>query len=92
MIDQESEFILKHEVMNPSEGLEKMMGKIPGLLIAELGKLKTLPSEIHIHSDRLNDLLAPMMNELPVRILLKRNLKKLEMVKEGVMEFFMNRR
>lgn len=90
MIDQKSELIIAHEMLNPTEGFEKMLARIPTVFISALSKLQALPSEVQVESNRLYDLLTPLMKSLPIKLLQKPRLKSLEMAKEGIMRYFGN--
>jgi hypothetical protein len=69
IIDQKTELILAHEMLNPTDGFENMLARIPAAFISALSKLQALPTEVHVESNHLYDLLTPLMKSLPIKLL-----------------------
>ena len=52
VVDQKSEFVISHELMDPTEGIKDMLVKIPSLLLNSLNKSTSLPLAVHVGSLR----------------------------------------
>lgn len=88
IVDQRSELVISNELMNPSEGINEMLVKIPGLVLKVLASGKTLPMAVSAGSPRLADLLSPLMKSLGIKLLYRQELKSLETAKEAIFEYF----
>ena len=88
IVDQRSELVISNELMNPTEGINEMLVKIPGLILKVLASGKTLPQSVSVGSPRLVGLLSPLMKSLGVKLQYKPGLKSLATAKEAIFEFF----
>ncbi len=88
VVDQKSEFVISHELMDPTEGIKSMLVKIPSLLLNSLNKSTSLPLAVHVGSLRLADLLSPLMRDLGIQLHYNPHLKSLEMAKSSIMDYF----
>jgi hypothetical protein len=86
VVDQKSEFVISHELMNPTEGIDKMLSQIPGLLLKLFSKGTSLPVAVHTTSHRLADLIFPILKDMGIRYQVKPRLKSLEMAKSSIFE------
>jgi len=88
VIDQQSEFIISYEMMDPTDGIDKMLIQIPGNLLKIFSKGTSRPRAVYTPSHRLVDILLPVMKNLGIQFQFKPRLKSIDMVKSGIMEYF----
>ena len=88
IVDQRSEFIITHEMMDPTEGIESMLAKIPSLLLNTFNKSTSLPQAVYVGSSRLAHLLIPLLRNLDIPVQYHPNLKSLQNAKRGIMGYF----
>jgi hypothetical protein len=87
-VDQRSKLVISNELMNPTEGINEMLVKIPGLILKVLTIGKTLPQVVSVGSPRLIDLLSPLMKSLGIKLQYKQGLRSLETAKSAILEYF----
>lgn len=87
-VDQKSEFVLSHEMMDPSDGIDKMLIQIPGQVLKIFSKETSLPGAVYSASHRLFDILFPLMKNLGIQFQFKPRLRSLEKAKTSIMDYF----
>jgi hypothetical protein len=87
IVDQKSELVISNDLLNPSEGIDQMLVKIPGLLLKTFSGGKILPQTVFTGSLRLTRILAPLMTSLGIKLQYKQNLRSLEKAKSAVFEY-----
>jgi hypothetical protein len=87
-VDQRTELVIFNDLLNPSDGIEKMLVQIPGMLLKKFSQSTSLPIAVFAASPRLADLLLPLMKSLGIKLQYKPGLKSLEMAKSGIMDYF----
>jgi len=88
IVDQRSELVISSDLLDPSEGIDEMLVKIPGLILKALSSGKTLPQAVSAGSLRLTDLLSPLMKSLGIELQYKQGLRSLETAKNAILEYF----
>jgi hypothetical protein len=88
IVDQRSKLVISNELMNPTEGINEMLVKIPRLILKVLTIGKTLPQVVSVGSPRLIDLLSPLMKSLGIKLQDKQGLRSLETAKSAILEYF----
>jgi hypothetical protein len=88
VLHAQSNMIFGAEIMGATEGIEPMLGRVPGWLLSRLADNGLRPKEIHIQSSRLLDVLQPAFKELGTKVVLKPMLKKLRAAKREMISFF----
>lgn len=88
VLHAQSNMIFGAEIMGATEGIELMLGRVPGWLLSRLADNGLRPKEIHIQSARLLDVLQPAFKELGTKVVLKPMLKKLRAAKREMFAFF----
>ncbi len=91
VVDQKSELIISHEMMNPTKGIENMLATIPSILLNSFSESASLPRAVHSGSLRLAGLLSPLFRNLNIPLHYKPHLKSLEIAKSGIMDYFMRK-
>jgi len=87
-VHAQSSMILGAEILGAAEGIEPMLGQIPGWILSRLAGPGLRPKEIHVQSPRLLDVLQPAFKELGTKIVFKPKLKKLRAAKREMFAFF----
>jgi hypothetical protein len=87
----QSNMVFGAEVLNVSESIEHVLGRILGWILSRLAYSGLCPKEIHVQSLRLVDFLQPALKELGTKIVLKPALKKLRAAKRDMFAFFEKR-
>jgi hypothetical protein len=88
IVDERSELVISSDLLNPSEGIDQMLVKIPGLILKALSSGKTLPQAVSAGSPRLIDILSPLMKSLGIKLQYKQGLRSLETAKSAILEYF----
>jgi hypothetical protein len=88
LVDERSELILGQEILDPSEGLEKMYSNVLVSLLNIISNHKTRPFMIYVDSDTLYSLCIPVMKQWNIRLEMKRKLSALSKVKKMIMNYF----
>jgi hypothetical protein len=87
VVDHKSEMILAHELLDPTDGLAAMYGKVPALLLSFLLKMKVRPKEINIISEVLATLGQALSGRIKVPFIRKKHLPVLKAAKKEIMGF-----
>jgi hypothetical protein len=90
-VHAQSSMILGAEILGAAEGIEPMLGQIPGWILSRLAGSGLRPKEIHVQSPRLPDVLRPAFKELGTKIVFKPELKKLRAAKQEMFAYFSKR-
>jgi len=88
IVDQRSELVISSDLLDPSEGIDEMLVKIPGLILKALSSGKILPQTVSAGSPRLTDLLSPLMKSLGIKLQYKQGLRSLETARSAILEYF----
>lgn len=83
--------VLGAEIVDASESIEHMLGRIPGWTLSRLAGAGLRPKEIHVQSPRLPAVLRPAFKELGTKVVFKPLLKKLRAAKRELFAFFSRR-
>jgi hypothetical protein len=83
--------ILGAEILGAADGIEPMLGQVPGWILSRLAGSGLRPKEIRVQSPRLLDVLDPAFKELGTRIVFKPELKKLRAAKQEMFAYFSKR-
>ena len=87
-VHAQSSMILGVEILGAAEGIEPMLGQIPGWILSRLASPGLRPKEIRVQSPRLLDVLQPAFKELGTKIVFKPKLEKLRAAKQEMFAFF----
>jgi hypothetical protein len=90
-VHAQSSMILDAEILGAAEGIEPMLGQIPGWILSRLAGSGLRPKAIHVQSPRLRDVLRPAFKELGTKIVFKPELKKLRAAKQEMFAYFSKR-
>ena len=91
IVDERSGMVITSELLDPSDGIEQMLAKIPGILLRKFSTATSLPQAVFAGSPRLADLLLPLMKSLGIKLQYKKGLRSLEMAKSSILEYFQKR-
>ncbi len=90
-VDAKSGFILAGDLLQATEGIANMWARIPELLLEILEELGGCPEVIEIGNDRMANLLRPLSEHLPFRMVRREKLGMLESAREHLSTFFLKR-
>jgi hypothetical protein len=88
IVDERSELVISSDLLDPSDGIEQMLVKIPGLILKKLSNGTSLPQAVLAGSPRLTDLLSPLMKSLGIKLQYKQVLRSLETARSAILEYF----
>ena len=88
LVDENSKMVLGQEILNPSDGLEKMYSGIPGSMLEMIKQDSSRPFMIYVNSDILYSIFLPVMKELKIRLEMKKKLPVISVVKKELLKYF----
>lgn len=88
IVDQRSELVISSDLLDPSEGIDEMLVKLPNLILRVLTNGESLPHVVIAGSPRMADLLTPLMKSLGIKLQYKKGSRTLETVKSAILEYF----
>lgn len=86
-VDATSGFIVAGDLLQATEGIAKMWAQIPERLLAIFEQLGGCPQVIEIGSDRMANLLRPLSELLPFKMVRRERLATLESARENMSAF-----
>ncbi|MEI8218891.1 MAG: hypothetical protein WCG51_07590 [Elusimicrobiota bacterium] len=87
LVDENSKMVLGQEILNPSDGLEKMYSGIPGSMLEMIKQDSSRPFMIYVNSDILYSIFLPVMKELKIRLEMKKKLPAISVVKKELLKY-----
>jgi len=84
VVDARSGFIVAGDLMQATDGIAKMWAQIPERLLELFEQLGGCPSVIEIGSDRMANLLRPLSELLPFKMVRRERLTALEKAREHI--------
>jgi len=91
VVEPESCCILGLELFQALDGLHRMWEEIPAKLVSILNKAGFAPKELRVSSPRLHEFLAPIFEDLGMRVFLRESLPAVEEARESLWEFMSGR-
>ena len=86
-VDAESGFIVAGELLQATEGIAKMWSQIPGKLLQIFEQIGGCPETIEVCADRMANLLRPLGEYLPFKMVRREKLAMLERAREHLSTF-----
>lgn len=86
-VDAESGFILAGDLLHATEGIAHMWAQIPERLLEIFDRLGGCPARIEIATDRMANLLRPLGEFLPFKMVRRENLALLEAARQNLSEY-----
>ena len=86
-VDAQSGFIVASELLQATEGIAQMWSQIPGRLLHIFEQLGGCPETIEICADRMANLLRPLGEYLPFKMVRREKLAMLESAREHLSTF-----
>lgn len=88
-VDAKSGFIQAGDLLQATEGVARMWAQIPERLLEIFEQLGGCPEVIEIGTDRMANLLRPLSEHLPFRMVRREKLGKLESAREHLSSFIL---
>jgi hypothetical protein len=88
-VDAKSGFILAGDLLQATEGVAHMWAQIPERLLEIFEQLGGCPEAIEIGTDRMANLLRPLSEHLPFRMVRREKLSMLESARENLSSFIL---
>ncbi len=88
-VDAASGYILSGELLQATEGIATMWSQIPGRLLSIFEQLGGCPECIEIGNDRMANLLRPLSEHLPFKMVRHEKLQMLEKARENLSAFIL---
>jgi hypothetical protein len=85
IVESESGFILRSELLEPSQGLMEIWGSVPMQLVHQLANLGTRPREIRVRSFQLFALIQLLAQELGFEVKQSARLRSLERARQSLL-------
>ncbi len=83
-VDAQSGFIIAGDLLQATEGIARMWAQIPERLLKIFGRLGGCPATIEISTDRMANLLRPLGEFLPFKMVRRERLAMLENARENL--------